>query len=154
MSHELRTSLNAILGFAQLLQRDKKDRLSERHQQRLAQILHGGEHLLRLVNDILDLSRIESGRLSMSTEPVNVREVLEEVRRTLGPMAAPQGIRIELEALPAEPLLVVVADRTRVAQILMNFGSNAIKYNRPAGKVTFSVSTPKPGHVRVAVRDT
>ncbi len=153
MSHELRTPLNAILGFAQLLRRDKKDRLSDRNQERIAHILHGGEHLLRLIDDILDLSRIEAGGLSMSSEPVNVQALLEEVRRTLEPMAAPQGLRIDLEVLTAQPLMVA-ADRTRYAQILMNLGSNAIKYNRPAGTVTFSVSTPRPGHVRVAIRDT
>jgi PAS domain S-box-containing protein len=152
MSHELRTPLNAILGFAQLLQRDKKDRLSDRNQERVAHILHGGEHLLRLIDDILDLSRIEAGGLSMSSEPVSVHELLEEVRQTLEPMAVPHGIRIAVEALGAP--MVVAADRTRYAQILMNFGSNAIKYNRPAGTVTFSVSMPRTGRVRVAVRDT
>ena len=153
MSHELRTPLNAILGFAQLLQRDKKEPLSDRHKERVDQILKGGEHLLRLIDDILDLSRIEAGGVSISTEPVGVIEVLEEVRTTLEPMAARQGIRVEVEALPAE-IPMVAADRTRLVQILMNFGSNAIKYNRPAGKVTFTVSTPRLEQVRVTVRDT
>ena len=85
MSHELRTPLNAILGFAQLLQRDKKEPLSARHHERVDQILKGGEHLLRLIDDILDLSRIEAGGVSISTEPVSVREVLDEVRTTLEP---------------------------------------------------------------------
>ena len=152
MSHELRTPLNAILGFAQLLQRDKKEPLSDRHKERLDQILKGGEHLLRLIDDILDLSRIEAGGVSISTEPWAMVEVLEEVKATLEPMAARQGIRVEVEALPAE-IPMVAADRTRLVQILMNFGSNAIKYNRPAGKVTFTVSTPMPGCVRVTVRD-
>jgi PAS domain S-box-containing protein len=151
MSHELRTPLNAILGFAQLLQRDKREPLSARHTERVDQILKGGEHLLRLIDDILDLSRIEAGGVSISTEPVSVNDVLDEVRRTLGPMAARNGIAIEIEALAA----TVAADRTRFAQILMNFGSNAIKYNRPNGKVTFTVSVP-PSHdrVRVTVSDT
>jgi len=153
MSHELRTPLNAILGFAQLLQRDKKEPLSERHKERTDQILKGGEHLLRLIDDILDLSRIEAGGVSISTEPVGVLEVLEEVRKTLEPIAARQGIRVEVEVLPGE-LPLVAADRTRFVQVLMNFGSNAIKYNRPAGKMTFTVSTPRQGHVRIAVRDT
>jgi signal transduction histidine kinase len=153
MSHELRTPLNAILGFAQLLRRDKKEPLSDRHKERTDQILKGGEHLLRLIDDILDLSRIEAGGVSISTEPVGVLEVLEEVRKTLEPIAARHGIRVEVEVLPAE-LPLVAADRTRFIQILMNFGSNAIKYNRPAGKMTFTVSTPRPGHARVAVRDT
>jgi len=153
MSHELRTPLNAILGFAQLLQRDKKEPLSERHKERLQQILKGGEHLLRLIDDILDLSRIEAGGVSISTEPVSVVDVLDEVRRTLGPMAASEGIRIEVEAMPHD-LAMVSVDRTRFAQILMNFGSNAIKYNRPHGKVTFSVSSRASGIVRVTVIDT
>jgi PAS domain S-box-containing protein len=153
MSHELRTPMNAILGFAQLLQRDKKEPLSARHKERVEQILKGGEHLLRLIDDILDLSRIEAGGVSISTEPVGVIEVLDEVRTTLSSMATRQGIRVEVDALPSEIPLVSV-DRTRFAQILMNFGSNAIKYNRPSGRVTFTVSTPTPEHLRITVRDT
>jgi PAS domain S-box-containing protein len=153
MSHELRTPMNAILGFAQLLQRDKKEPLSIRHKDRVDQILKGGEHLLRLIDDILDLSRIEAGGVSISTEPVGVIEVLGEVRTTLESLAARQGIRVELNAVPAD-LPMISVDRTRFAQILMNFGSNAIKYNRPSGKVTFSVSTPTPERLRVTVSDT
>jgi PAS domain S-box-containing protein len=153
MSHELRTPMNAILGFAQLLQRDKKEPLSTRHKERVDQILKGGEHLLRLIDDILDLSRIEAGGVSISTEAVGVDEVLGEVRTTLESLAARHGIRLELDALPAK-LPMVSVDRTRFAQILMNFGSNAIKYNRPSGKVTFTVSTPTPERLRVTVCDT
>jgi PAS domain S-box-containing protein len=152
MSHELRTPLNAILGFAQLLRRDKKDPLSERHVERIDQILRGGEHLLRLIDDILDLSRIEAGGVSISTEAVSVADVLGEVQRTLEPMSARQDVRVRLEA-PAE-LPMVAADRTRLAQILMNFGSNAIKYNRQGGTVTFLVATLPTGRVRISVRDT
>ncbi len=153
MSHELRTPLNAILGFAQLLRRDKKDALSPRHLERVDQILKGGEHLLRLIDDILDLSRIEAGGVSISTEPVGVTEVLAEVKATLEPIAARQGIHVDVEALP-EKLPVVSVDRTRFAQILMNFGSNAIKYNRPSGSVSFTVSMQSDGRLRVLVRDT
>jgi PAS domain S-box-containing protein len=153
MSHELRTPLNAILGFAQLLQRDKKEPLSDRHRERVDHILRGGEHLLRLIDDILDLSRIEAGAVSISTEPVGVREVLDEVRTTLEPLAARQRIRIDVAALPAN-VPMVSADRTRFVQILMNFASNAIKYNRPSGTVTFTVSTLGPTRLRVTVRDT
>jgi PAS domain S-box-containing protein len=152
MSHELRTPLSAIFGFAQLLQRDKKEPISDRHRERVDQILNGGRHLLRLIDDILDLSRIEAGSLSMSIAPVDVVEVLSEVTTTLGPMAARNGIRMDVEALQGHPS-TVAADRTRFAQILMNFGSNAIKYNRPSGRVTFVVSAPTPGYLRVGVRD-
>jgi CheY-like chemotaxis protein len=153
MSHELRTPLNAILGFAQLLQRDKKEPISLRHRERVDQILKGGEHLLRLIDDILDLSRIEAGGLSISTEPVDVADVLAEVKATLEPMASRQGISVDVDAAPLE-LPMVSVDRTRFAQILMNFGSNAIKYNRPSGRVTFTVTAPSAGSVRVTVWDT
>ena len=153
MSHELRTPLNAILGFAQLLRRDKKEPLSERHKGRADQILQGGEHLLRLIDDILDLSRIEARAISISAEPVIIGEVLNEVRTTLEPMATRAGLSIDVMTLPAR-LPMVTTDRTRFAQILMNYGSNAIKYNRPGGKVTFTVSIPSPEYVRVTVADT
>jgi PAS domain S-box-containing protein len=153
MSHELRTPLNAILGFAQLLRCDKKDPVSDRHKERIDWILRGGDHLLRLIDDVLDLSRIEAGGVSISTEPVDVRDVLEEMRTTLAPMAARQGVQIEVGDFPAK-FPVVAADRTRLVQILMNFGSNAIKYNRKAGTVAFVASVLSPGYVRVTVRDT
>jgi PAS domain S-box-containing protein len=153
MSHELRTPLNAVLGFAQLLRRDKKEPLSTRHQERVEQILKGGEHLLRLIDDVLDLSRIEAGGISISMEPVSVVDVLDEAQRTLEPIAARHGVRLEVEPL-ASDLPMVSADRTRFVQILMNFGSNAIKYNRPDGKVSFVVSTPSAAVVRITVRDT
>jgi signal transduction histidine kinase/CheY-like chemotaxis protein len=152
MSHELRTPLNAILGFAQLLQRDKREALSPRHQERIAQILKGGEHLLHLIDDILDLSRVEAGGVSISTEPVGVEEVLHEVKTTLDPAATRAGITLALDAIEGHP--AIVADRTRFAQILMNFGSNAIKYNRAGGSVRFKVERKEPTHVRVTVLDT
>jgi len=153
MSHELRTPLNAILGFAQLLRRDKREPLSDRHRERTDQILKGGEHLLRLIDDILDLSRIEARAVSISAEPVSVTEVLQEVQSTLEPMATRSGLSIGVAALP-QALPMVATDRTRFAQILMNYGSNAITYNRPGGKVTFTVSMPSPEFVRVTVADT
>jgi signal transduction histidine kinase len=153
MSHEIRTPLNAILGFAQLLQRDKREPITDRHRERVAQILKGGEHLLRLIDDILDLSRIEAGGLSISPEPVGVLEALNGVKETLETMAAKNGVRVELEvSLDDSP--TVTADRTRFLQILMNLGSNAIKYNRPEGRVIFTVARPTSESVRVTVRDT
>jgi PAS domain S-box-containing protein len=151
MSHELRTPLNAILGFAQLLERDRKQPLSERQIERLRHVLRGGEHLLRLIDDVLDLSRIEAGRVMVSPEPVNVREVVEVVITTLEPMASRAGIAIQRAALPEVPR--VVADRTRLAQILMNFGSNAIKYGKQGGHVRFAIAEPDPTTVRITVID-
>jgi PAS domain S-box-containing protein len=153
MSHELRTPLNAILGFAQLLERDKKEPLSTRHKDRVAHIVKGGEHLLRLIDDILDLSRIESGRVSISTEPVNVAEVLVELRAALTPMAARYGIALTVLVNDSTEQ-TVEADRTRLTQILMNFASNALKYNRLNGAVSMTMSNATEGMVRVTVTDT
>ncbi|HEU4404572.1 MAG TPA: PAS domain S-box protein [Polyangiaceae bacterium] len=150
MSHELRTPLNAVLGFAQLLQRDKKTPLTERQQERLGHVLKGGEHLLRLIDEVLDLARIEAGRVTMSVEPVGLPEVLAEVLTTLEPMAARAAIGLRVEPPGALPL--VRADRTRLAQILMNFGSNAIKYGKKGGHAAFRVE-PRGAALRVCVRD-
>ncbi len=155
MSHELRTPLNAILGFAQLLRRDKREPLSDRHKERIDQILRGGEHLLHLIDDILDLARIEAGGVSISTEPVSVVDVLHEVGATLNPVASRAGVEVTVGPLPGD-LPMISVDRTRFVQILMNFGSNAIKYNRPGGSVRLAAATPAPGGpglVRVTVVD-
>jgi PAS domain S-box-containing protein len=152
MSHELRTPMNSILGFAQLLARDTKEPLSSRHRDRVGHILQSGEHLLRLIDDVLDLARIESGRIPVSSEPVSLHDVLGELIRTLAPMASERTVR--LEAKPLDPLLPhVLGDRVRLLQILMNFGSNAIKYNHPQGRVTFSAEARGP-NVRIKIEDT
>ncbi len=152
MSHELRTPLNAVLGFAQLLRRDKKEPLSPRHLARVDQILKGGEHLLRLIDDVLDLSRIEAGSVAISLEAVAVGAVLQRVQETLEPSAARAGIGLSIDEGGASGTLVL-ADPTRFAQVLLNFGSNAVKYNRPGGQVTFRVGR-EGERLRVSVLDT
>jgi PAS domain S-box-containing protein len=152
MSHELRTPLNAILGFTQLLQRDKKTPLSARQTSMTDQVLKGGEHLLRLIDDVLDLARIESGNMSLSPEPVSVTSVLAEVKATLDPMAERAGVALRIGPLPGH-LPMIFADRTRFAQILMNYGSNAIKYGRRGGQAMFEVKVTLAGRVRITVVD-
>jgi PAS domain S-box-containing protein len=139
MSHELRTPMNAVLGFTQLLQIDKKPPLAEHQRRMLEHVMKGGEHLLRLIDEVLDLSRIEAGGLSLSIEQVNVVEVLREVKTTLDPMAERAGIALSVADVDAEAA-AVIADRTRFSQILMNFGSNAIKYSRAGGQASFRVA--------------
>jgi PAS domain S-box-containing protein len=151
MSHELRTPLNAILGFAELLHRDRKEPLSQRQLDRLDHVQRGGAHLLRLIDDVLDLARIESGRLEISSEPIAIDEMIRSVVSTLAPMAADHGIAFR--GSPDDPPAIVVADRTRISQILMNFGSNAIKYGREGGHATLRVSHVTPAVVRIAVTD-
>ncbi len=152
MSHELRTPLNAILGFAELLQRDRKEPLTPRQLERLDHIMRGGAHLLRLIEDVLDLARIEAGRMKVSPETVSIAKVVGDVVSTLGPMAAKHGItlrQVQTGLVDAS----VVADRTRLAQVLMNFGSNAIKYGRRDGSATFEIAASPAGGVRVSVID-
>jgi PAS domain S-box-containing protein len=151
MSHELRTPLNAILGFTQLLERDRKQPLSERQLERLSHVLRGGEHLLRLIDDVLDLSRIESGRIAVSSEPVEIAPVLAEVIHTLEPMASRASIHIVPPEVPSGTP-PVIADRTRLAQVLMNLGSNAIKYGKADGHVAFRTEHGSSS-VRITVVD-
>ncbi len=151
MSHELRTPLNAVLGFAQLLQRDKKTPLSPRQQERVEHVVRGGEHLLRLIDDVLDLARIEAGGVLISLERVNLAEVLSEVEATLAPMGTRAEVRVSVEPTPKEALHVI-ADRTRLKQILMNYGSNAIKYGKAGGSVRFHANA-RSDRVRITAVD-
>jgi len=151
MSHELRTPLNAILGFAQLLKRDRKAPLTDRQHERIGHVLSSGEHLLHLIDDVLDLASIEAGRVCVSLKPVALSGVLAEVASTLDPIAQQQGITLQLHT-PEAPLPEVLADRTRLKQILMNFGSNAIKYGRLHGRVQISARV-LPHAVRILVED-
>lgn len=130
MSHELRTPMNAILGFAQLLELEQ---LSADQREAVGHILHGGRHLLELINEVLDLSRIEAGRLSLSTEPVAVAQVLGETMELVRPLATEREVRLYP---PADCGEFILADRQRLKQILINLFSNAIKYNRRGGSVT------------------
>ncbi len=133
MSHELRTPMNAILGFAQVLEIEED--LTADQRDSIQQILRGGSHLLKLINEVLDISSIEAGRMTLSPEAVALQEVLEESVRLLHPLTS--ECKVRLAVLPGEALgLCVLADRQRFAQILLNLLSNAIKYNRSGGSVT------------------
>ena len=134
MSHELRTPLNAILGFSQLLGLDRKAPLQPRQLQWVEQIQQAGWHLLRMIDDILDLSRVESGTLRLRIEAVQVPALLDAVLAMIGPQAADK--HVELQAAPAcADAPDVLADATRLRQVLLNLLSNAVKYNRAGGTV-------------------
>lgn len=148
MSHELRTPLNAILGFAQLLEMD--ERVPEQRDS-IEQIIKGGRRLLELINEVLDISRIESGRLSLSMEPVAVCDVAEECVRLVQPLAEETSIRVRSEC--ADKAQFVWADRHRLGQVLINLLSNAIKYNVTGGSVTVT-SVSRDGRIRIGVTDT
>lgn len=150
MSHELRTPLNAILGFAQLIETGTPAP-TQVQQRNLDQILKGGWYLLELINEILDLALVESGRLVLSMEPVRVSDVLNECRLMVEPQALRSGITVQFA--PADPDIHVLADRTRFKQVVLNLLVNAIKYNRPQGTVEVSLAPAAHTGVRIQVRD-
>ncbi|WP_396267949.1 CHASE domain-containing protein [Ideonella sp.] len=151
MSHELRTPLNAILGFTQLLALDKQPPLSPRQAERAAQVQHAGWHLLHMIDDMLDLTRIESGHMKLEPTAVPLADMLTECLSMVQPAAENQGIEL-LKEFPHGPLHVL-GDRTRVKQILTNLCSNAVKYNRAQGLVRCEVRRGAPGQVEIRVHD-
>jgi PAS domain S-box-containing protein len=134
MSHELRTPLNAILGFAQLLESDTRHRLAAPHARHVGEILRAGKLLLELINEVLDLARIEAGKVQIELTPVPLGDLLHECRSLMEPLARERGIELAL-ADPACAQDLVHANRTRLQQVLLNLLSNAIKYNHPGGQV-------------------
>jgi len=151
MSHELRTPLNSIIGFSQLLLSSKKSVLNEKQSKQVSQINSSGRHLLTLINDILDLSKIEAGKLTISLEPTYVEHVINESVEVLDPLAARSGIQLVLEKPMAR--ISAIADYTRLKQVLINLLSNAIKYNRENGRVELTW-TVEGEWVNIHVRDT
>ncbi len=151
MSHELRSPLNGILGFAQLMESDSPAP-SASQAESIAQILQAGWHLLRLINEILDLAKVESGRVPMSQEPVSMTEVLGECQGMIEPQAQQRGVTLVFPdvALP----YFALADRTRVKQVLINLLSNAVKYNVKQGRVTVTCAESGQGRIRVGISDT
>jgi PAS domain S-box-containing protein len=149
MSHELRTPLNAILGFAQLLELDD---LTADQRESAGLIRRAGTHLLDLINEVLDISRVESGKMALSVEPVMLRQMIEESLELIGPMARERGITVAHADLSgcAE---VVEADAQRLKQVLVNLLSNAVKYNRAGGRIDVAWGH-RDGQVGVRVRDT
>ncbi len=151
MSHELRSPLNAILGFAQLLETVPPAPTAAQAES-ITQILRAGWHLLKLINEVLDLAVVESGKVSLSPEPVSLAEVLSECQAMMEPQAQQRGINMTFPKVAAT--CFVQADRTRVKQVLINLLSNAIKYNRPQGKVEVLCAATNPERLRISVQDT
>ena len=151
MSHELRSPLNAILGFAQLMESDEPPP-SETQKGSIDQILRAGWYLLKLINEILDLAVIESGRLLLSLEPVSLTAVLFECQSMIAPMAQKRGVSMTFPHFD-EPVFVR-ADHTRMKQVLINLLSNAIKYNSPGGAVVVDCVAVTSQRINISVRDT
>jgi PAS domain S-box-containing protein len=138
MSHELRTPLNAVLGFTQLLRHDARERLTARELAQLDLVQQAGWHLLTLINDVLDVSRIEAGQVAVQVRPLALAPLLQEAIQMNHEAAGRQGISIEAGHLDS-PALWVTADPTRLRQVVLNLLSNALKYNRPGGRVRLAL---------------
>lgn len=148
MSHELRTPLNAVLGFAQILDMDE---LAEEQHDSVRQILSGGRHLLGLIDEVLDITRIATGKLPLSPEAVSVLEVLTEAADLIQPLATQRGIRVRVGDANG---LHVLADRQRLKQVLLNLLSNGVKYNREGGEVAVTWERSPPDRLRIRIADT
>jgi signal transduction histidine kinase/ActR/RegA family two-component response regulator len=151
MSHELRSPLNAILGFAQLMESDSPPPPPSQ-KENITQILQAGWHLLKLINEILDLAKIESGKVSMSPEAVSLAEVMRDCQAIMESQAQQHGIRITFPQV--DSTWFVHADQTRVKQVLINLLSNAIKYNCAQGTVEVKCTASTLERIRVSIRDT
>lgn len=150
LSHEIRTPLNAINGFAELLADDSYGPLTERQKRFVAHISEAGAHLLRLLNDIIDLARFETGRIDLDLQPVMVTPLVEQAARVLSGLARDKGVSIRVH--PERSEVVVLADEQRARQVLFNLLSNAIKYS-PEGSEVDVTTTGEGEHVRVEVKD-
>jgi signal transduction histidine kinase/CheY-like chemotaxis protein len=153
MSHELRTPMNAILGFSQLLEMDQEHPLKPVQQNNVQHILKAGEHLLELINEILDLSKIESGKISLSIKEVHTSPLISEVLELLQPLLDAKNLSVNAPPLGA-PELVVKADRVRLKQVMLNLMHNAIKYNCYGGSIYLACKKPNDHEVQISVQDT
>jgi signal transduction histidine kinase/CheY-like chemotaxis protein len=151
MSHELRTPLNAIIGFGQLLDADGFPVSPEQRKEYTGHIVRAGNHLLSLINEILNLAQIESGRMTVSIESVQLGELFGDCETMIAPLGARRSIRV---LFPTQCKFGVKADRVRLKQVLLNLLSNAIKYNRDQGMVALDCISAGAGRVRISVQDT
>ena len=153
MSHELRTPMNAILGFGQLLEADRQEPLTAGQAQRVQALLRGGRHLLALIDDVLDLSRIEAGRLHLALQAVDLQALVADALRLMQPEAQLRGVQLLHQPDPQAPSLTVWADPTRLRQVLLNLLSNALKFNPEPGQVEVRCLQVGGGQIELVVAD-
>lgn len=152
MSHELRTPLNGIIGFSEFLVDEKPGALNARQREYLGDILNSGRHLLQLINDVLDLSKVEAGKMELHPETFAVQKAVEEVCSVISPLAKQRGVAVRL--LLATTVGNITLDRHKFMQVLYNLLSNAVKFTDDGGQVRISVDCDEPGMLRLCVRDT
>ena len=153
MSHELRTPLNAVIGFAQVL-KISPNNLSETQNSNVTEILNAGNHLLSLINDVLELTKIESGKIELNIESVNLKHIYDECIALMLPLASEKNITVECDDTYCEPIINFHGDKTRIKQVLLNLLSNAIKYNVQNGIVNVNCELKNNNSYRVSVKDT
>jgi signal transduction histidine kinase len=151
MSHELRTPLNAIIGFSQVLREEMVGEVNEKQAEYLEDILSSGNHLLSLINDVLDLSKVEAGQVELELEPFSLQDALERGVAMVRERATRDGVRVTLAANP--DVDVVAGDERRIRQVIFNLLTNAVKFTPPGGSVDVRAK-PVNGEVRVSVADT
>jgi len=152
MSHELRTPLNAVLGFSQMLQYDQKNLLSETQKEHVHCIQEGGEHLLTLVNDILDLAKIEVDQIAVTLEEVSINDVATECVKLINPLGETRNINI-INHLAGKALATIRTDKIKFKQALLNLLSNAIKFNKKGGTVTLDAYEVDASFIHISVTD-
>jgi CheY-like chemotaxis protein/anti-sigma regulatory factor (Ser/Thr protein kinase) len=153
MSHELRTPMNAVLGYAQLLLQNRKEPVTQRQRRQINQILKSGQHLLSLINDILDLSRIEAGRLDLDLKELSLGTILGECMGLVESLAERYRVTV-VNLAKDKPSPTVKSDDVRLKQALLNLLSNSIKFNRPDGRVTIDLTERRDGMIRISIEDT
>jgi signal transduction histidine kinase len=153
MSHELRTPLNAVLGFTQILQLNVTRNLTPDQMKRLSHISTAGQHMLALIEEALDLAKVESGDVPLTFERVPVHELVTDAAALIADRALGAGLSVEVQQDDDAEDLIVSADRTRLFQVMLNLLSNAVKYNRPQGRILIEL-TQDEGAVLIHVADT
>lgn len=152
MSHELRTPLNAILGFAQLMEYDPGNPLTDAQKESIDHIKTGGKHLLDLINEILDLARIEAGKIELQIEPTDPTDLFEDILVLTNTLADKRGITVHAPVMDKKSPHINV-DYTRAKQVMLNLLSNAVKYNNENGSITLD-SESIGNQLRISVTDT
>jgi PAS domain S-box-containing protein len=152
MSHELRTPLNAVIGFSEYMVDEKAGPINAQQREYLTDVLTSAKHLLQLINDVLDLAKLEAGKMELKIEDFSLKEMIEEVCTIIGPMASKKRTRLQIEAPP--DVVVQTLDPVKFKQVLYNLLSNAIKFTSEGGKVRLIASLTEHGRVRVDVKDT
>jgi protein-histidine pros-kinase len=152
MSHELRTPLNGIIGFSEFLVDEKPGQLNVKQKEYLNDILNSGRHLLQLINDVLDLSKVEAGKMELFPESFSLSKAVEEVCSVVSPMAKKKNIAIRSEIAPT--VESVTLDQQKFKQVLYNLLSNAVKFTEDKGQVEIVAGPQKPNWLRLQVRDT